>query len=113
MGSALEKRAGGSLKRLLGKLTTGKLAGFLTGLGVTSVIQSSSATTVMVAGFVWSDLLTDLERVADHCSNIACCVVEMSHSRMDLHVYQDGIKFASREFAGKYNEYAMKYALAE
>ena len=58
MGSYLEKAAGGGLKTILGKLTTGKAAGFLTGLGVTAVIQSSSATTVMVVGFVNSGLLT-------------------------------------------------------
>ncbi len=58
MGSALEKAAGNGLKSLLGKLTTGKLAGFLTGLGVTAVIQSSSATTVMVVGFVNSRIMT-------------------------------------------------------
>ena len=58
MGAALEKRAGGQLKALLGKLTGSKLAGFLTGLGVTGVIQSSSATTVMVVGFVNSGLMT-------------------------------------------------------
>ena len=58
MGAYLEKSAGGGLKNLLGKLTTGKLAGFATGLGVTSVIQSSSATTVMVVGFVNSGLMT-------------------------------------------------------
>ena len=58
MGSALERRAGGSLQSLLGKLTTGKIAGLLTGLGVTVVIQSSSATTVMVVGFVNSGLMT-------------------------------------------------------
>ena len=58
MGTALEKRAGGQLKVLLGKLTSSKLAGFLTGLGVTAVIQSSSATTVMVVGFVNSGLMT-------------------------------------------------------
>lgn len=58
MGSALERRAGNGLKSLLGKLTQNKLAGFATGLGVTSVIQSSSATTVMVVGFVNSGLMT-------------------------------------------------------
>ncbi len=58
MGSALERRAGGGLQSLLGKLTTGKIAGLLTGLGVTAVIQSSSATTVMVVGFVNSGLMT-------------------------------------------------------
>ncbi len=58
MGQALERRAGGSLQKMLGKLTTGKVAGLLTGLGVTAVIQSSSATTVMVVGFVNSGLMT-------------------------------------------------------
>jgi phosphate:Na+ symporter len=58
MGTSLEKRAGSGLKNLLGRLTTGKMAGFLTGLGVTAVIQSSSATTVMVVGFVNSGLMT-------------------------------------------------------
>ncbi len=58
MGTGLEKAAGSSLKTLLGKLTTNKAAGFLTGLGVTAVIQSSSATTVMVVGFVNSGLMT-------------------------------------------------------
>jgi len=58
MGQALERRAGGSLRSLLQRLTTSKIAGLLTGLGVTAVIQSSSATTVMVVGFVNSGLMT-------------------------------------------------------
>ena len=58
MGDALERRAGGSLKKILAKLTKNKLTGFLTGLVVTSVIQSSSATTVMVVGFVNSGVMT-------------------------------------------------------
>lgn len=58
MGEALERRAGGKLESMLGKLTTNKMAGLFTGLGVTSVIQSSSATTVMVVGFVNSGLMT-------------------------------------------------------
>ena len=58
MGKALERRAGGQLKSILSKITTNRLAGFLTGLGVTAIIQSSSATTVMVVGFVNSGLLT-------------------------------------------------------
>lgn len=58
MGQALERRAGGRLHTVLGKLTKNKAAGFFTGLGVTSVIQSSSATTVMVVGFVNSGIMT-------------------------------------------------------
>ncbi len=57
MGQALERRAGNSLRSILGKLTTNRAVGFLTGLGVTAIIQSSSATTVMVVGFVNSGLL--------------------------------------------------------
>ncbi len=57
MGGALERSAGSKLEMMIGKLTSGKLAGLLTGLGVTSVIQSSSATTVMVVGFVNSRLM--------------------------------------------------------
>ncbi len=58
MGDALERSAGSKLEIMIGKLTTGKLAGLLTGLGVTAVIQSSSATTVMVVGFVNSKLMS-------------------------------------------------------
>ena len=58
MGDALERRAGGSLKKILARLTKNKIAGFLTGLGVTAVIQSSSATTVMVVGFVNSGIMS-------------------------------------------------------
>ena len=58
MGSALERRAGAGLRTILGKLTTSRMLGFLTGLAVTAIIQSSSATTVMVVGFVNSSLLS-------------------------------------------------------
>ncbi len=58
MGDALERRAGGSLKKILAKLTKNKMAAFFTGLGVTAVIQSSSATTVMVVGFVNSGIIS-------------------------------------------------------
>ena len=58
MGDALEKRAGNQLKSILEKLTSSTFKGFLLGLGVTLIIQSSSATTVMVVGFVNSGLLT-------------------------------------------------------
>ncbi len=58
MGESLERRAGNKLQSLLGKMTSKKMAGFATGLGVTAIIQSSSATTVMVVGFVNSGLMT-------------------------------------------------------
>ena len=57
MGKALEKQAGGRLKIILEKLTSSPIKGLLLGAGVTAVIQSSSATTVMVVGFVNSGLM--------------------------------------------------------
>lgn len=58
MGQALERRAGNKLRTLLDKMTGRVMAGFFTGLGITAIIQSSSATTVMVVGFVNSGLMT-------------------------------------------------------
>lgn len=57
MGDALEKRAGGQLESVLSKMTSNKWKGLLLGLAVTAVIQSSSATTVMVVGFVNSGIM--------------------------------------------------------
>ncbi len=63
MGDSLKKSAGNQLKVILGKMTSNPLRGFLLGLGVTAVIQSSSATTVMVVGFVNSGTMTLLQSV--------------------------------------------------
>ena len=57
MGEGLEKQAGSKLKVILEKLTNSPYKGFLVGLIVTSIIQSSSATTVMVVGFVNSGIM--------------------------------------------------------
>ncbi len=57
MSSGLQKTAGGRMRAILGSLTSNRFKGVLTGLGITSVIQSSSATTVMVVGFVNAGLL--------------------------------------------------------
>ncbi len=58
MGDALERKAGTRLKTILAQLTSNTFKGFLLGLAVTAVIQSSSATTVMVVGFVNSGIMT-------------------------------------------------------
>ncbi len=58
MSTGLQKTAGGGLRRLLGTMTSNPFKGVLTGFGVTAAIQSSSATTVMVVGFVSAGLLT-------------------------------------------------------
>ncbi len=58
MGKALERKAGGSLQTILAKMSSNVFKGFLLGLAVTAVIQSSSATSVMVVGFVNSGIMT-------------------------------------------------------
>ena len=63
MGDSLKKSAGNSLKTFLGKMTTNPIKGFILGLIVTLVIQSSSATTVMVVGFVSSGTMTLIQSV--------------------------------------------------
>jgi phosphate:Na+ symporter len=63
-------------------------------------------------GFVFSDLLTVLERISDHCSNIAGCVIEMSHDSMNMHDYLYKAKHdPNSEFVQQYKEYSVKYAL--
>ncbi len=58
MGNGLEKAAGNQLKSILSKMTSNPVTGFFLGLAVTAVIQSSSATTVMLVGFVNAGLIT-------------------------------------------------------
>ena len=58
MGKALERQAGGKLQTILAKMSSNVFKGFLLGMAVTAVIQSSSATTVMVVGFVNSGIMT-------------------------------------------------------
>ncbi len=58
MGNSLEKKAGGQLNTVLGKITDNPIKGFGLGLGITSIIQSSSATTVMLVGLVNSEIIT-------------------------------------------------------
>ena len=63
------------------------------------------------AGFIWSDLLNNLERVSDHCSNIAGCVIEMSHNSLDLHQYLKNIKEGKGEFVDDYEKYSQIYSV--
>ena len=63
-------------------------------------------------GFVLNDILTDLERVSDHCSNIAGLVLEMAHSEMDIHKYLKKIKKdPDSEFSKLYESYGEKYSI--
>ena len=61
------------------------------------------------AGFVWSDLITDMERVSDHCSNIAGCVMDTKEQNMNLHESLKLIRNDSEFYREKYTEYTKKY----
>jgi len=63
-------------------------------------------------GFVFSDIITILERVSDHCSNIAGCVIEMSHDSFNLHDYLHKLKHEpNKEYLELLNKYSIKYAI--
>ena len=63
-------------------------------------------------GFVLSDILTNLERVSDHCSNIGGCLIEMAkNDALDLHDYLHRVHLGGMEYKELFNEYKEKYAL--
>lgn len=68
----------------------------------------------MELGFILSDLLTNYERVADHCSNIAVCLIEISHDSFETHEYLSSIKNHNDvDFDRLYESYKQKYALGQ
>jgi len=62
-------------------------------------------------GFVWSDMLTNLERTSDHCSNIAACIIDVAHNNMNLHQSTREVKTDSEDFRKQYGAYAQKYRI--
>ena len=62
-------------------------------------------------GFVWSDLLNNLERVSDHCSNIAVCLMEMNRSEMNPHEALRVFRSDSVDFKNNLKIFQEKYAL--
>ena len=62
------------------------------------------------AGFAWLDLLTNLERTADHCSNIAGCVIDADHDNLNLHQSLRDVRSGSEDFQTQYAEYRRKYS---
>ncbi len=62
-------------------------------------------------GYIWSDLLTNLERASDHCSNIAGCVIDSSDHTLNVHETLREAKSGNREFMDMYREYQRAYSL--
>lgn len=72
-------------------------------------LQSSRCTIEL--GFVLSDLLTTLERISDHCSNIAGCIIEVTHNALDLHEYLGQVKKSGEDYDAYYAMYLNRYHL--
>ena len=65
-------------------------------------------------GFVLSDLLTNYERIADHCSNIAVCMIEINNDTFETHEYLSQVKSGEgTDFVEMYEAYKQKYALKQ
>ena len=64
------------------------------------------------AGFIWSDLLTNLERISDHCSNVAGCVIDMAQNDLSFHKVHKEFKYGSEKYKELYTAYSEKYKIA-
>ena len=62
-------------------------------------------------GFVWSDILTDLERISDHCSNIAGSMIDVQEQNLNLHESLRAVRTGSGYYKEQYASYAKKYLI--
>lgn len=77
-----------------------------------SRLQRGECTTLL--GFVFTDLITSFERIADHCSNIAISIIQSKKNAYDAHIYLDKLRASDdREFRELYAEYQKKYAIED
>ncbi len=76
------------------------------------IIRLKNGQCTMELGFILSDLVTNYERISDHCSNIAVCLIEIANDSFETHEYLKNIKNSSdSSFDELYEEYKAKYAL--
>ncbi len=62
-------------------------------------------------GFVFTDILTNCERISDHCSNIAVTIIEAANNSFDTHRYLNDVKANNEEFKNLYSEFKSKYSI--
>ena len=75
------------------------------------IIRLQKSECTIEHGFVLSDILTNFERVSDHCSNIGGCVIEIAqYDALEMHKYNKN-KHGSEEFNRQYKEYAERYSV--
>lgn len=75
------------------------------------VVRLKGGECTVEAGFIWSDMLTDFERVGDHCSNVALGVIDTNNHNMNAHAALKSIHHDDPDFKNKYTEYLSKYSL--
>ena len=80
-------------------------------LRTSHILRMQQGSCSIEAGFIWADLLTDLERTSDHCSNIAGCVIDIARHHLNLHETLRTAKLDDGNFRDAYRRYAEKYAL--
>ena len=76
------------------------------------VRRLQEGTCTIETGFVLSDILTNFERVSDHCSNIAVSVIETTHSAWETHSYLNKIKFGNKHFNDNFTKFSEQYKLS-
>ena len=74
-------------------------------------LQQDKCTTEL--GFIFSDLLTNLERISDHCSNIAVCLIQLRDDKFDTHEYITNLKENDKDFQEMRFQYVEKYSLPD
>jgi len=62
-------------------------------------------------GFIFTDLLTSLERISDHCSNIAVCLVQVNDDNFETHEYLRTVKTSGQEFDSEVEEFQKEFPL--
>ena len=82
-------------------------------LRVHHILRLQQGSCSIETGFVWSDILTALERVGDHCSNIAGCIIDLAHHDMNTHEALRSAQVENENFGEQYRMYAKKYSLKQ
>ena len=85
--------------------------GLIARIRANHIIRLQNGICTIEMGFVLSDILTNYERISDHCSNVAVALIEVEHDSFDTHQYLNGVKFGNEEFNNSFEAYRAKYAL--
>ena len=80
-------------------------------LRIHHILRLQQGSCSIESGFVWSDLLTALERVGDHCSNIAGCIIDLHNHDLNTHEALRSARMENEDFGDAYRAYAQKYSL--